>query len=63
MPCWPRYLLALVVISLGALSVIGSCGRKGPLYLPEESVKQAPTTQAEVPQTPAPRPDPEPTRP
>lgn len=62
MPCWPRYLLALVVISLGAASLIGSCGRKGPLYLPEQSAQQAAPNQAEVPPTPASRPDPEPVR-
>ena len=63
MPCWPRYLLALVVISLGAVSLIGSCGRKGPLYLPEQSGKQAAPNQAEALPTPASRPDPEPVRP
>lgn len=63
MPCWPRYLLALVVISLGALSLMGSCGRKGPLYLPEESGQQATPAQAEVPQAPVPGPNDEPVRP
>lgn len=63
MHCWARYLLILVVVALGALSMIGACGRKGPLYLPEEPAKKAPAAQSEVPQTPAVAPVPEPTRP
>jgi predicted small lipoprotein YifL len=63
MHCWARYLLILVVVALGALSMIGACGRKGPLYLPEEPAQKAPAAQSEVPQTPAIGPAPEPARP
>lgn len=63
MCCWPRYLLVLVVISLGMLSMIGACGRKGPLYLPEEPAKGPSAAQSDVPQTTAPAPNPEPVRP
>jgi predicted small lipoprotein YifL len=63
MHCWARYLLILVVVALGALSMIGACGRKGPLYLPEEPAQKATAAQSEVPQTPAIGPAPEPARP
>jgi predicted small lipoprotein YifL len=59
MLCWARYLLIFVVIVLGAISMIGACGRKGPLYLPEEHPQKAQDQaqpQAEEPQTPAPQP-------
>ncbi len=63
MHCWARYLLILVVVALGALSMIGACGRKGPLFLPEEPAQKAPAAQSEVPQTPVVPPNPEPARP
>lgn len=63
MRCWPRYLFILVVIYLGMLSLSGACGRKGPLYLPEESAKRPAAAPSDVPQTTAPVPNSEPVRP
>jgi predicted small lipoprotein YifL len=60
MYCPARYLMLLVVVALGALSMFGACGRKGPLYLPEEAAQAAPAVQSEVPQTPVAPPAPEP---
>jgi len=40
MHCWPRYLLWLVIATLGAGSLLGACGQKGDLYLPDDPVKQ-----------------------
>lgn len=53
MHCWARYLLILVVVTLGGLSMMGACGRKGPLYLPEEPRQEDPGAQSGVPRTPA----------
>ena len=63
MRCWHSYLLILVLISLGMLSMIGACGRKGPLYLPEESAKKPSAAQSDVPRTTAPAAESEPVRP
>lgn len=43
MHCWPRYLLWLVIATLGTSSMLTACGQKGPLYLPDPTVE---TTQA-----------------
>lgn len=42
MHCWARTLFFLVVAVLGIASMIGACGQKGPLYLPEEPAVGAP---------------------
>ena len=42
MHCWARYLFVVVVIALGTLSMLGACGQKGPLVLPENAKQQAP---------------------
>ncbi len=39
-PCWAQILLALVVVTLGSLSLLSACGQKGPLYLPDEAPAQ-----------------------
>lgn len=52
MHCWSRYIFIVVVAALGILSMIEACGRKGPLYLPDESDRQsktAPASGADVP--------------
>jgi len=36
MTCWARYLLLLVVLILGSASMLSACGKKGPLYHPDE---------------------------
>ncbi|MGE5152476.1 MAG: LPS translocon maturation chaperone LptM [Bdellovibrio bacteriovorus] len=59
MICFARYLLIFVVVALGVLSVLGACGRKGPLYLPEQGDRAAPAAQSEVPRTPVAPPAPE----
>jgi len=42
----------------GTISMMGACGRKGPLYLPEEPAQKTPAQetpeQLDVPTTPAP---------
>jgi predicted small lipoprotein YifL len=48
MHCWARTLFYLVVAALGAASMIGACGQKGPLYLPEEPTAVAASPDAEV---------------
>ena len=34
--CWANYLLIIVIAVLGFGSMLSACGKKGPLYLPEE---------------------------
>ena len=53
MHCWARYLLLAVVVVLGTLSMMSACGRKGPLYLPEESLRKPASAEADIPR-PAP---------
>ena len=42
MHCWARYFFVVVVVALGTLSMLGACGQKGPLVLPENAKQQAP---------------------
>ncbi len=49
MHCWARSLFIIVVVALGILSMLGACGQKGPLYLPEK-----PTPKTTVPSTSVP---------
>lgn len=44
MHCWARYLLWLVIAVLGLGNMLSACGRKGDLYLPDQSPQQ---TQSE----------------
>jgi predicted small lipoprotein YifL len=54
MLCWARYIFAVVVVALGVLAMAGSCGRKGPLYLPEDTpARQAPAPSTDVPSPPS----------
>jgi len=50
--CWARYLLYAVVLTLGLGQMLGACGQKGDLYLPERP--------ADAPRAPAPAPAPAP---
>ncbi|OOG23356.1 hypothetical protein B1C78_11445 [Thioalkalivibrio denitrificans] len=34
--CWSNWALVVVVVVLGSVSLLASCGQKGDLYLPEE---------------------------
>lgn len=68
MHCWARYLFILSVVALGISSMVGACGRKGPLYLPDD--KAAAQTQgggeataSDVPAPPAADTSPAPDRP
>jgi predicted small lipoprotein YifL len=58
MTCWAQTAFALTILMLGTASMVGACGRKGPLYLPEEPVA---TASAVVPETGADIPTPTPT--
>lgn len=57
MHCWARYLFVVVVVALGTLSMLGACGQKGPLVLPEnvkkQPAKQAPAKPTQDPAKPA----------
>ncbi|MBK5965092.1 hypothetical protein CCR95_13595 [Thiocystis minor] len=52
MHCWARSLFIAVVVTLGILSMLGACGQKGPLYLPEETPANTPAPGADVPVAP-----------
>jgi len=57
MRCWANNLFILIVVVLGTFAMLGACGQKGDLYLPEpasESGAAAPPG-ADVP-TPPPAP-------
>jgi predicted small lipoprotein YifL len=56
MHCWARYLFLLIVAVLGFGHMLGACGQKGPLYLPEQEPADETQTSAPVP-TPLPGPD------
>jgi predicted small lipoprotein YifL len=56
MHCWARYFFIVAVVVLGTLSMIGACGRKGPLYLPEESAPKSGPAASDVPAPAADRP-------
>jgi predicted small lipoprotein YifL len=51
MHCRARSLFIAVVVALGILGMLGACGQKGPLYLPEKMPATVPG--ADVPVTPA----------
>lgn len=53
MLCWARYLFIAVVVALGTLSLLGACGQKGPLYLPDETPAKTTAPGADVPVVPA----------
>lgn len=41
--CRAKYLLWLVIATLGTVNLLASCGQKGPLYLPDETAAQEQT--------------------
>ncbi|WP_295444779.1 lipoprotein [uncultured Thiodictyon sp.] len=59
MHCWARYLFVVVVVALGTLSMLGACGQKGPLVLPENA-QQRPPAKATATPAEAPKPSTEP---
>ena len=42
--CWSQILFLLLVIVLGISSMLSGCGKKGPLYLPDEKPRQTQQT-------------------
>ena len=38
--CWPQATMILLVVILGIGSMLSGCGKKGPLYIPNETGKQ-----------------------
>lgn len=38
--CWPQGVMILLVIFLGISSMLSGCGKKGPLYVPNDASKQ-----------------------
>lgn len=56
MPCRAGALFIVVVAVLGVMSILGACGRRGPLYLPEDPPAQTATKapDAEAPATAGP---------
>lgn len=54
MHCWARTLFYLLVAVLGIASMLGACGQKGPLYLPEPPPASSPSIAGDDVPTPAP---------
>jgi predicted small lipoprotein YifL len=52
MPCWSNRLFILVVVVLGLLAMLGACGQKGDLYLPEPNTESTTPPGADVPDLP-----------
>lgn len=55
MRCWANNLFILIVVVLGLIAMLGACGQKGDLYLPEpasESRSGTPPPGADVPTLP-----------
>lgn len=54
MRCWANNLFILVVVVLGLLAMLGACGQKGDLYLPEPASASRSSTPpgADVPTPP-----------
>lgn len=48
MHCWAGTAFYLLVTLLGIASMIGACGQKGPLYLPEPPVVEVPAPAADI---------------
>lgn len=48
MHCWAGTAFYLLVTLLGVASMIGACGQKGPLYLPEPPVVEVPAPAADI---------------
>ena len=45
MRCWANTLFTVIIVGLGTLAMLGACGQKGDLYLPEP----APASRASAP--------------
>ncbi len=43
--CWPQIAFIALVVILGIGSMLSGCGKKGPLYLPDETEQH--TSQSE----------------
>ena len=48
--CWAQYALWIVIVALGIASLLGGCGQKGPLYLPDEN-KLSQAVQSDAPES------------
>ncbi|RKT43879.1 LPS translocon maturation chaperone LptM [Thiocapsa rosea] len=48
MHCWARTAFYLLVTVLGIASMIGACGQKGPLYLPERPIVEVSAPAADL---------------
>jgi predicted small lipoprotein YifL len=48
MHCWAGTAFYLLVALLGVASMIGACGQKGPLYLPEPPAVEVPASAADI---------------
>ena len=48
-PCPAHWLLILVVVLLGTASLLAGCGKKGPLYLPDQQTRTAAPTVSPEP--------------
>ncbi|CRI64987.1 conserved exported hypothetical protein [Thiocapsa sp. KS1] len=48
MHCWAGTAFYVLVALLGIASMIGACGQKGPLYLPEPPVVEVPAPAADI---------------
>ena len=54
MRCWANNLFILIVVVLGTFAMLGACGQKGDLYLPEPASESRSTVPpgADVPTPP-----------
>jgi predicted small lipoprotein YifL len=49
MRCWANNLFIAIVVLLGTLAMLGACGQKGDLYLPEPASDYSAPPGADVP--------------
>jgi predicted small lipoprotein YifL len=52
MRCWANNLFIVIVVLLGTLAMLGACGQKGDLYLPEPASESGTPPGADVPTLP-----------
>jgi len=49
--CWSNLMLIAVVVLLGSLSMLASCGQKGDLYPPEAPAESEPRNETDSQQS------------
>jgi predicted small lipoprotein YifL len=54
MTCWAHNLFIALVIALGTLGLLGACGQKGELFLPEPATETHMPPGDDIPRVPEP---------